>query len=146
MDVGGLLSQLMLVDVAGFSLLLPSEEIKSCRLVSKEVGQVYYEGVVGVDSTLWNNLKLCSNLETNPSHPFLPWSDHFSLCGLQNGYWNGLVNMYTLTNGIDKFASDAALVKSINMGGDSINLLFCYKKAFSVTELQMLNCSSALFC
>ena len=72
MDVGGLLSQLMLVDVAGFFLLLPSEEIKSCRLVSKEVGQVYYEGVVGVDSTLWNNLKLCSNLETNPSHPFLP--------------------------------------------------------------------------
>ena len=49
MDVGGLLSQLMLVDVAGFFLLLPSEEIKSCRLVSKQVGQVYYEGVVGVE-------------------------------------------------------------------------------------------------
>ena len=49
MDVGGLLSQLMLVDVAGFFLLLPSEEIKRCRLVSKQVGQVYYEGVVGVE-------------------------------------------------------------------------------------------------
>ena len=46
MDVVGLLSQLML---AGFFLLLPSEEIKSCRLVSKQVGQVYYEGVVGVE-------------------------------------------------------------------------------------------------
>ena len=97
MDVGGILSQLMLVDVAA-------------------------------------------------SFSFSPRKRSRAAAGLQNGYWNGLVNMYTLTNGIDKIATDAALVKSINMAGDSINLLLCYKKAFSVTELQMLKCWSAQFC
>ena len=49
---------------------------------------------------------------------------------LYSGCWNGLVNMYTLTNGIDKFAIDAALIKSINISGNSTNLFFLNKRHF----------------
>ena len=47
--------------------------------------------------------------------------------------------MYTLTNGIDKIATDAALIRSINIGSDSTNLLF------QNIGLKMLKCGSALF-